>query len=269
MWQPVHDKYRPFFETAMNMTALVNEMLVQPVTCQLANIVGRLVFASCNTMGAMLTLVLNGYGHDAVKLARSIYEAEINILWLKQHPEEVTDFLDFNIIQAKELFDAMDDEQQKAVTVESRDELMAEYARALDRFGVGKGKTRSRNEWCATSFYERAKAAEVYWAEEMKAAGLDVNPLSLYKAFYRPASSMHHGDIGGLIAQVDSDLNVELAPSWSCLDDALINGMGSFVRMLGHFNKIAELNFKERLQNGPNADYVKALKNLPDGDRGG
>jgi hypothetical protein len=258
MLQPVHDKYRLFFEAAMRMQPLVNEMLRQPVTGQLADIVARLISASCNTMGAMLTLVLNGYGHDAMKLARSIYEVEINILWLKKHPEEITAFLDFNIIQQKEIFDAMDEEQQHAVPVERREKMMDEYTHALERFGVGKGKTRARNEWCATSFYERAKAAEEGWAEEMKADGLDVKPVSLYKAFYRPASSIHHGDIGGLIAQVDSDLNVELPPSWSWLDEPLINGIGSFLRMLNYFNEIAKLSFKEHLQSGPNRDYAKA-----------
>jgi len=163
MWEAVHDKYRLFFEAAAKMERLVNEMTSQPVSGQLAGVVRRLVFASSNTMGAMLTLILNGYGHDAMKLARSIYEAEINIQWLKKYPEEVTDYLDFNIIQQKELFDAMDEEQQQAVPVERRERLQAEYAEALQRFGTGKSKTRPRNEWCATTFYERAKAAEEGW----------------------------------------------------------------------------------------------------------
>jgi len=173
MWQPVYEKYRLFWEAAWNMQPLVNEMTSNPMTGQLAQIVARMVFASCNTMGALLTLVLNGYGHDAMKLARSIFEAEVNILWLKKHPEEVTDFLDFNIIQQREIFDAMDEEQQQAVPVERREQMMAEYTEALQRFGRGKGKTRPRNEWCATSFYDRAKAAEEYWQEEMKAEGLE------------------------------------------------------------------------------------------------
>ena len=46
----------------------------------------------------------------------------------------------------------MDEEQQYAVPVERREKMMAEYTQALQRFGVGKGKTRPRNEWCATSF---------------------------------------------------------------------------------------------------------------------
>jgi len=143
MWKPVHDRYRLFFEAAMKVQPLVNEMLREPVTGELADIVAPLVFASCNSMGAMLTLFLNGYGHNAMKLARSIYEVEINTLWLRKHPEEVRDFLDFNIIQQKEIWDTMDEERQQAVPVQRRDKMMEEFKDALQRFGVGKGKTRA------------------------------------------------------------------------------------------------------------------------------
>jgi len=61
-------------------------------------------------------------------------------------------------------------------------------------------------------------------------------------------------------------MNADLAPSWHWLDHALINGMGSFVRMLGYLDEIAELGFKEQLQNGPNEGYIRALKSLPYGE---
>ena len=48
--------------------------------------------AAANSYGALLTLVLNGYGQDAMKIARSIYETELNGFWLKNHPEDLDDF---------------------------------------------------------------------------------------------------------------------------------------------------------------------------------
>jgi hypothetical protein len=57
--------------------------------------------AAANTHGAVLTLVLNGYGHDAMKLARSLFEIELNILRLKAHPKEIDDFLGYHFIQQK------------------------------------------------------------------------------------------------------------------------------------------------------------------------
>jgi hypothetical protein len=36
-----------------------------------------MVLAAANTVGAILTLVLNGYGQEAMKLALSIYEIDL------------------------------------------------------------------------------------------------------------------------------------------------------------------------------------------------
>jgi hypothetical protein len=262
MWQPVFEKYRPFFEAAWKASPLVNQMTSQGFSDQLSHVVACMVFAAANTLGAIITLVMNGYGHDAMKLARSIYETELNIIWLKNHPEEVEDFVDYNVIQQKQLYDSLGDEQRSAFPKEQYEEMMAAYCAILPRFASGRDKTRPRNEWCRVSIYDRAREAEQYWQQQMEKQGQEARAMSLYSAFYRPASSLHHGDIGGLIAQVDSDLNAETAPSWSWLDDALVNSIGSFVRCLAYFDEIAVLGFKERIKSGPMGDYVAAIKTL-------
>jgi hypothetical protein len=61
---------------------------------------------------------------------------------------------------------------------------------------------------------------------------------------------------------VDSELNAETAPSWSWLDDALVNGIGSFVRCLAYFDEIADLGIRERIENGPSGDYAEVVRNL-------
>lgn len=146
------------------------------------------------------------------------------------------------------MYDEMDEEQQKQVSKESYERMITKYTEVLPRFAKPSGKTRPRNEWCRLPIYERAKEAEL---------------LGLHRTFYRWASSMHHGDIGGLISQADSEMKADVAPSWSWLKDALVSGFGSLVRCLGHFDEIAQLGFKERLENGPNEDYAVALKGLP------
>jgi hypothetical protein len=248
MWQPVYDKYKLFFEAANKLQPIINEMTRRPLSGQLPRIACRMVLAAGNTLGALLTLVLNGYGHDAMRLARSIYETELNIVWLKKHPEDVTDFVDYLVIRNKQTYDQMNKEQQQQVSKESFGCMMTRYAEVLPRFAMRRDKTRPRNEWCRVSIYERAKEA-----------GL----LDLHQTFYRWATSMHHGDIGGLSSQADSEGKADVAPSWSWLQLALVSGFGSFVRCLGHFDEIAQLGFKERLESGPNQDYVVALKGLP------
>ena len=261
MWKPVHTKYKLFFDCAEKLQSIISDLIKAPTKGQLLHIIGRMVAASANSYGALLTLVLNGYGNDAMKIARSIYETELNILWLKNHPEEISEFLDYNVIQQKQFYDAMDGEQQQAVPKEQYDRMMTEYAQVLPRFATGRDKTRPRNEWCRASIYDRAKEAEEYWQKQMEAEGREGKPVSLYKTFYRYASSMHHLDIGGIIASVDSDMYADMAPSWEHLDDALV-ASASILRSIGYFDEIAGLGLKERLENGPNEDYAAALKRL-------
>src|SRR6266851_5391482 len=139
-WQPVYTKYRLFFDCAAKLAPIVSDMIRAPVEGHRLQIVGRMVAAAVNSYGALLTLVLNGYGQDAVKIARSIYEIELNVLWLKNHPEDLTDFLDYNIIQQKQLYDEMTEEQQNAVPIERYEEMIADYNRVLPRFVSGRDK---------------------------------------------------------------------------------------------------------------------------------
>ena len=101
MWRPVYTKYKLFFDCAIKLGPIVSDILQSPIEGKLLQVVGRMVAATVNSYGALLTLVLNGYGQDAMKIARSLYEAELNILWLKNHPEDLADFLDYHLIQQK------------------------------------------------------------------------------------------------------------------------------------------------------------------------
>jgi hypothetical protein len=66
MWQPVYQKYEPFFEFAEQLAPIVYDIIKTPVGGKLNQIVGRMVASASNTHGALLTLVLNSYDHDAM-----------------------------------------------------------------------------------------------------------------------------------------------------------------------------------------------------------
>ena len=263
MWQPVHDKYSAFFDCANKLQPIVTEMIQTPVEGKLLLIVGRIMAAAANSYGALLTLVLNGYGMDAIKIARSIYETELNILWLKNHPEDLDEFLDYNLIQQKQLYDEMSEEQQRAVPKERYDEMMAEYIRVLPRFASARDKTQPRNEWCRVSIYQRAKEAEQQWREQMAKDGINDNGLSLYKTFYRHASSIHHMDIGGVIASLDEEMNAIMAPSWEHLEDALVAAR-SVLTCVSMYDEMAGLGMAEQINTGPNEAYAQACRALID-----
>lgn len=248
MWQPVYDKYKLFFDCAEKLAPIVSEMIQTPIQGPLLQMVGQMTAAAANTHGALLTLVLNGYGHDAMKLARSLFEIELNILRLKAHPDEISDYVDYNIIQQKQLYDMLDIDQKKQVPQERYDEMMNEYNAALPRFIKDRKKQIPRSEWCRESLYARAKEA-------------GPTHLDLYRTFYQHASSMYHMDIGGIAAHVDAQMYAHMAPSWEHLDDALV-ATGSFLRCVGYLDEMAQLGFKDRLEKGPNEDYADALKAL-------
>jgi len=261
MWNPVYQKYRLFFTSAAKLVPIVNDMVETPIEGQLLHIVGRMVAAAANSHGALLTLVLNGYGQDAMKIARSIYETDLNVLWLKNHPEDLRDFLDYSLIQQKQLYDEMDEGQQQAVPQERRDQLLADYNRVLPRFLRDPKRPIPRKEWCRVSIYIRAKEAEQQWTAEMAADGLKDSGVSLYGTFYRYASSMHHMDIGGVVASIDGDMHAIMAPSWEHLEDALV-AAGSVLRCVSYFDKMAHLGMQERIIRGPIEDYAAACKAL-------
>jgi hypothetical protein len=244
MWRPVHETFKSFFEAAVKLQPVVERVLSAPAHGDLEATVQRMVAIAANSFGAVITLVLNGYGADAMRIVRGIFETELNILYLKSNPSEVADYLDYDVVLQKQMYDELASDERNQVSKESYDRMMAEYNRVLPRFVTRGGFP--RNDWCRVSIYERAKAADM---------------LPLYRTMYKWTCSMHHGDIGGQIFQIDAKtLQVDLAPSWSWLEDALIGAHGSFLRCLGYYDEMANLGFKNELESGPNEDYVQALK---------
>jgi hypothetical protein len=72
---------------------------------------------------------------------------------------------------------------------------------------------------------------------------------------------MHHLDIAGIISSSDADLYADIAPSWALLSDALA-ATGCFVRSIGHYDEMANLGFKERLETEINEAYALAMRSL-------
>lgn len=246
---PVYNKYKLFFDCSAKLAQISTEMNRTPVRGSLLQIVGRMAAVAANTHGALLTLVLNGYGHDAMRLARSLFEVEINITHLKVHPEEIEDFLEYHHVQQKQRCDMFSDEQKKQFPRERYNQMMRDYNRVLPRFATRRNKARPRNEWCRVSLYDRAKGAGSQY-------------LDLYRIFYGQASSMHHVDFSGLAAQSDANVLADMAPSWACLEDALL-ATGCALRSVGLYDEMAGLGFKERIESGPGNDYITAVKALP------
>jgi len=186
--------------------------------------------SASNSFGALITLVLNGYGNDAMRIARSIFETDIVAGYLKRHPEEIGDYFDYHVILQKRMYDYMREytpELLERIDSGVISEMKSRYA------GVGPRLRRRRKGWTEKSL------------ENMAA---DVGLTELYKTFYSWASSLHHADIVGLSLQVDrSALDLEPAPSEKWLEVALNIGHGSLLRVLRSYVEAADLGMNEEI----------------------
>jgi hypothetical protein len=72
MWQPVYDKYKLFFDCGTKLGPIVHEMFTAPIEGPLLMITGHILAAAVNSYGAVLTLALNGYGHDGYNRAKHL-----------------------------------------------------------------------------------------------------------------------------------------------------------------------------------------------------
>ncbi|MGB8064514.1 MAG: DUF5677 domain-containing protein [Candidatus Sulfotelmatobacter sp.] len=230
-WQHVHDKYAKFFEAAVELTAVGNEVFNVPLSeplHKLARHISRMVW---NSFGSLMVLVLNGYGADAVKIARGMFEASVTLGYLRLHPELVDDYLDYHFVIQKRFYDFMKEsapDQLKRISDSVLRDMEVNFARVAPKFEARSGKRRTN--WAKASFREMAK---------------EVGKEKLYLTFYRFASSMHHSDVGGVFAQTqpleaEDILDVDIAPSDKWLGVALIIGHGAVVSVLGDYNEITK-----------------------------
>src|ERR1035441_6520508 len=125
----------------------------------------------------------------------------------------------------------------------------AEYAKVVSRFTGPKGKV--RNDWCAKNLRQRSE---------------DVGMGMFYPTFYGYASSIHHGDISGLAAQVSTGklgdisglaaqvstgkFRAETAPSFHAIRDALMMGHQSVIVVIDNFNDVATFGRSEERRVG-------------------
>jgi hypothetical protein len=233
-WQKVYDQHPGFFDAAHDLVPLANRFLQQTVEGPLGLVEHCLTAIVANSFGALITLALNGYGHDAVRIARGMFEAAVNAAYLKLHPAEVEDYIDFLRIRQKKLYDysqRYSPSDLLRIPAETIAEMKAEFAKVAHRFQDSRGKL--RNSWCRKDL--RARAEEVRLGE-------------FYPTFYAHASGIHHGDIGGLLAQSARDaLRVEVAPSFEAMKEALIMGHWAVLNILHSFNEVAGLKLDEEL----------------------
>jgi len=236
-WQHVHDQFPNFFGIAsVELTEIGNTAFRGTLSEPLHKVARHLARMVWNSIGSVSVLALNGCGVDAMKIARGMFETSVALGYLSLHPELVEDCLDYHFVIQKQRCDFMKEHEPdrlKRIPDELLQQIEAGFARVAVRFRNRKGKLRT--SWSKASIREMAKA---------------VGKEKLYLTFYRFASSMHHGDIGGAFAQTaklddDDVLDVEIDPSDEWLSGALIIAHGAVISVLRDYNEIAKAGIED------------------------
>jgi hypothetical protein len=191
-----------------------------------------------------------------MKIGRSMFEGAVNSTYLKLHPEQLKDYMDFSIIRQKRRLEFMKKHapgELKRIPAQKIPDTENLYNSIVHRFQNKNGKV--RGSWCRVPFSRRA--------EEV---GMGI----VYNTVYTWASSLMHLDFSGLALQSESvfgnnkeaDLFCDVAPSEKWLSEALLVGHASTLLILDCYNKVAMLGMDAEIE-AANQAFVKAWRKSP------
>lgn len=234
-WPKAQSKFPLFFEAVLEMNAIQNQIFGRPVSEPLHKVMRHISKIVSNSFGALVILVLNGYGNDAMRIARSMFEGAVISGYLKLHPEKVDDYLDWHWVRQKSIYEYMRKyrpEGLQQLDPESVQEMERRFEAVKPRYSDKKG--RLRKSWTAKPLRQMAE---------------EVSMGQLYLTYYSFASSMHHLDFGGLSMQTERQAaDVDVAPSEAWLDLASIMGHSAALRCLTNYNEVASLGMDRELE---------------------
>ncbi len=249
-WPVIFEKHSKFFGLAQGIGPTVDEIFGIGMREPLHKVCRHLAKMVANSLSSVLLLGLNGFGVDALKVARSMFEISVTVAYLRKHPQEFDDYLDFHFIVAMNRHRYMEKYAPhllSRVTPEAIKSTKEGYARVVPRYTRKNGTVRGR--WSKKSF---------------SAICSDIDPKfeELYLTLYDLTSRIIHGDISGVFAQADPEpgvLDVDIAPSEKFVDLALRTAHGAFVRAASQYIAMARPELQstaDRLE----TDFMTAWK---------
>jgi hypothetical protein len=226
-WQKAHDAFAKFFEVAPRVQAALNDLTgrgyqsVEPYQ----KVVLNLALLTGVAMTELVTLVGNGLGHGAMKIARGILEGAINAEYFRRFPGECEDYLQWHWVEQHKLLNYVREHSPKVIEhlqVENMERIEKEFDAVRSRFEytTAEDKKKLRGSWCSLDLGTRA--AKTDFLESYRT----INPL---------ASQILHGSIGGLAMHFDLDEDVHriaVPPSLDYCGEALVGGHLCMVKIV-------------------------------------
>ncbi len=224
-------------EALQGLILVAKDVLGKTETRALERTLRYFAVSLANSSVAIAMLCNDGYGADALKIARSMFETYVTFRYLLQRPKELNDFLAFDAIARYNRLQFYKTKSPRTYAMFSAERIKAvndNYNSVRKNFIGRKGKIRSR--WCPHSLAEMAR---------ITGCG------DMYDVFYRHASSVLHVDPMGLTTLIDGK-TLEIEP-------------GPTARHIGVSIRMAALVFHDTLVRYAKlvgADHSNALKRI-------
>ena len=228
------ESLEPMLGAARAYLQIGQKMMKVPVLEKFPDLAKQINQTVANSMESVLLLVSNACGVDALRLARTMFEAAVVLHYLDSHPRLVEDFIDYQCVIRKKHNDyrlTLPLDKAPSLAPEKIAEMESNYQRVKHRFINKNGRV--RNSWCKANLREMAK---------------EVNAESIYGGLYPFGSSMTHTDILSIVAGAGDSGDVEPMPSRLNVTLALQKAIMSFSMTLMAFDKIANLGRGDDLE---------------------
>jgi hypothetical protein len=234
--QSIHAKYGAIIQACMELIPIGNALFDTPVAEPVQKVIRFLAKMVLNSNGAIIVLAVQGYGNDAIKVARSMYDGTVTAAYLREHAKLVDDYLDYFSLRRWRLYQHLvktNSEQAKKITEEHAAELKAEYEKVLPKFTKPNGKQHYDSWRKGVSLRQMAEAVQLG---------------ELYPVFYGMASGIQHVDVTGMGHQIaDGLFDVAIAPNEKFVREALSVGHNMSVRVLYEFNLVGKVGYDEQI----------------------
>jgi hypothetical protein len=182
------------------------------------------------TFSAIILLCQNGYGQDALVLARTLFELTVNTYYIFKDPTEnrVDRYFGYqSVLRSKAIKHFLKSEESKAV-------LVAKFKERDDGETI-ESVLKQAEEAQKKYNFKKNKWSEDNLADMATEAGLE----HIYKTLYKVQNDLTHSTVGGIddyLLFEDGHLTVKIGSDYKRIETSLFHNIDMFSRLLGQFS---------------------------------
>jgi hypothetical protein len=161
-WPVILNRHPKFFEITQDLGSTVDALFSKAHTKAMHRVCRQLAKMVANSLCSVLLLGMNGFGNDALKVARSMFEAAVTVAYLRKNPNEFDDYFDFHFIVAMRRHQYMEKyspESLAKVTAEKQS-----HPAKLDTHELNRGTRTRKEEYAANGAENAFRKSAPSWA---------------------------------------------------------------------------------------------------------